>query len=60
MDLPILIPNRGLQLEGIETRMTVPAGLKNIDDLIERIRQLVEASDNAPTQSVRQARQEVT
>lgn len=37
--------------------MQAPASLKNIDDVIERIRQLVEASDNASTQFVRQALQ---
>ncbi|MCU7894806.1 MAG: hypothetical protein KZQ66_05345 [Candidatus Thiodiazotropha sp. (ex Lucinoma aequizonata)] len=42
-------------VEAYDQAMDAAARLNNIDDVTERIRQLVEASDNASTQFVRQA-----
>lgn len=44
-------------VEAYDRTMDAAARLNNIDDVTERIRQLVEASDNASTQFVRQALQ---
>jgi hypothetical protein len=44
-------------MEGYDRAMDAAARLNNIDDITERVWQLIEASDNAATQFVRQALQ---
>ncbi len=44
-------------MEAYDRAMDAAARLNNIDDITERVWQLIEASDNAATQFVRQALQ---